>query len=81
MRLAASITGVCPKQSKPTGKFHTFRYSLRLEFKAKGSFNFTPFAYDLTPSDNPMKLPVTALPFGNIESTDGTLRVIEQRQK
>jgi murein DD-endopeptidase MepM/ murein hydrolase activator NlpD len=81
MRLAASITGACPTQSSPTGKFHTFRYSLRLLYKQKGSPNFNEFASDLTPPEDPVELPITALPFGSIESADGVLRVVAQRQK
>jgi hypothetical protein len=71
MRLAASITGACPRQSSPTGKFHTFRYSLRLLYKPQGALGFTEFASDLTPSDDPVELPLTALPSGNIPSLDG----------
>jgi hypothetical protein len=81
MRLAAHITGDCPTKSKPTGKFHTFRYSLRLLYRQQGSSSFTEFASDLTPFEHPVELPLTAVPNGSIESADGVLRVIQQRQK
>ena len=80
MRLAAALTGACASQSSPTGKFNTFRYSLRLQYAPGSSTTFNEFASDLTPSDNPMWLPSTALPTGSAIATSGTLRVIEQVQ-
>jgi len=80
MRLAAALTGFCPSQSASTGKFNTFRYSLKLEFAPGTSPSFIEFATDLVPRDNPMWLPPEATPIGSEVAKSGTLRVTEQVQ-
>jgi murein DD-endopeptidase MepM/ murein hydrolase activator NlpD len=79
MRLAAA-EGFCPTEppSKSGKKVKSFRYSLKLEYRATGAEAFETFASDLDRFDHPVALPASSLPAGL--SKTGTLRVTTQGQ-